>query len=222
MGPTGDTVRQNVARYRKGLNLTYAQLARDLEERGHPIPPLGLRRIEAGERRVDVDDLTALALALDVNPNALLMPPVDGSQVPCGLTGYTLRDSLSTRDAWRWARSVISLTSEPVETWYNHPDGRRIRVWTDGFRQRVSPQRVSTAEERYQVRADWILRQVHEIKEDLEQERIQNEALGYDQDVHDRMDLIEELEALDPTDDSAWARREFDPAPPAVGEGVHA
>jgi hypothetical protein len=41
---------------------------------GHPIPELGLRRIEKGERRVDVDDLLALCLVLGITPVDLLVP----------------------------------------------------------------------------------------------------------------------------------------------------
>jgi transcriptional regulator with XRE-family HTH domain len=74
LGPTGETVRANIVRLRDDKNLTYAELARRTEEAGRPIPVLGLRRIENGERRVDVDDLMALAVALDVSPVTLLMP----------------------------------------------------------------------------------------------------------------------------------------------------
>ena len=51
-----------------------AELSRQLAEMGRQIPPLGLRRIESEDRRVDVDDLVALALALGVSPITLLMP----------------------------------------------------------------------------------------------------------------------------------------------------
>ena len=68
LGPTGETVRENVARYRKTAGLSFAELSRNLEAVGRPLAPLGLRRIEAGERRVDVDDLMALAVVLGVHP----------------------------------------------------------------------------------------------------------------------------------------------------------
>src|SRR3954454_23683106 len=41
---------------------------------GRPILASGLGKIESGERRVDVDDLVALAVALDVSPVRLLLP----------------------------------------------------------------------------------------------------------------------------------------------------
>ncbi|MGW5386739.1 helix-turn-helix domain-containing protein [Nocardia sp. NPDC003963] len=74
LGATGNTVRVNIARYRNRMNLGYADLARSLEALGRPIPVLGLSRIERGERRVDVDDLMALAVALGVSPTSLLLP----------------------------------------------------------------------------------------------------------------------------------------------------
>jgi hypothetical protein len=61
---------------RETQNLGYTKLASILEEMGRPIPELGLRRIESGDRRVDVDDLMALAMALGVSPVTLLMPGV--------------------------------------------------------------------------------------------------------------------------------------------------
>lgn len=77
---------------------------KDLSERvaalGRPIPPLGISRVEAGTRRVDVDDLVALALALGVSVNALLLPR-DGD----GSESVDLTDSVSltAAEAWQWA-----------------------------------------------------------------------------------------------------------------------
>jgi hypothetical protein len=67
-------VAHTVRKFRKARNLGYAALSRRMEELGRPIPPLGLRRLEEGQRRVDVDDLVALAMALEVAPVALLLP----------------------------------------------------------------------------------------------------------------------------------------------------
>jgi len=52
--------------------MSYAELSRRLTEQGRPIAALGLRRIEAGERRVDADDLVALASVLEVDPGKML------------------------------------------------------------------------------------------------------------------------------------------------------
>lgn len=73
LGPTGETVRKNIIKLR-GDGLTYAKFSRQLEVLGNPIPPLGLRRIEAGERKVTVDDLMAICAVLQCTPDYLLFP----------------------------------------------------------------------------------------------------------------------------------------------------
>jgi hypothetical protein len=58
-GDAGRAVRDNV-RIARGF-MPYAELSRRLGEKGVDIPPLGLRRIEKGARRVDVDELVAFS-----------------------------------------------------------------------------------------------------------------------------------------------------------------
>jgi len=74
LGPTGQQVQLNVKRLREARQLTYTELAARLKGVGRPIPILGLRRIEEGDRRVDSDDLIALARVLGVPPVSLLLP----------------------------------------------------------------------------------------------------------------------------------------------------
>lgn len=74
---TGDLSEQiagAVRRIREKRRLPYTELSERLNEIGRPIPVLGLRRIEKGERRVDVDELVALARALNVPPVVLMFP----------------------------------------------------------------------------------------------------------------------------------------------------
>lgn len=66
IGQAGHNAAANIRRLREGQQLTYVELARRLAALGRPVPVLGLRRIEHGERRVDVDDLVAFAQALHV------------------------------------------------------------------------------------------------------------------------------------------------------------
>lgn len=73
LGTTGKIVAANVARLREAYGLSYQSLSTELKHLGHPIPPLGLRRIEARARKVTVDDLLALANALGVSPARLLL-----------------------------------------------------------------------------------------------------------------------------------------------------
>lgn len=100
IGHTGATVAENVARLREAQRITYAEMSRILGEAGRPIPPLGLRRIEAGERRIDVDDLVALAVALNVSPITLLMPEADDEDSEVTVTGVDQAQPAST--VWNW------------------------------------------------------------------------------------------------------------------------
>jgi transcriptional regulator with XRE-family HTH domain len=84
LGPIGEHVATAVKRLREHRRLTYADLSRRLDDLGRPIPPLGIRRMEAGERRIDVDDLVALALVLEVGPLAILLPNEPSAVVPGG------------------------------------------------------------------------------------------------------------------------------------------
>lgn len=86
LGPVGETLRENIKRIREGQRLTYVELSERLGSIGRTIPVLGLRRIERGERRVDVDDLMALAYALGVPPVDLLVPGDLVSNEPYSIT----------------------------------------------------------------------------------------------------------------------------------------
>lgn len=60
-------------------------MSAELAEVDHPIHRTGLHKIETGDRRVSVDDLVALALALDVTPGELLFgAPLEPEQVSDG------------------------------------------------------------------------------------------------------------------------------------------
>src|SRR5690606_19823410 len=63
-----------------GLGLSQRALADRLAEHGRPMQVSGVSKIEAGERRVDVDDLVALARALEVTPAHLLTGEPDPMQ----------------------------------------------------------------------------------------------------------------------------------------------
>lgn len=100
LGPTGKTVADNIKRMRGDMQ--YVKLAARLEELGRPIPTLGLRKIESYERRVDADDLVALAVALEVSPIALLMP--DSAAHDSTVTATGTGDQ-SARNLLLWLRA---------------------------------------------------------------------------------------------------------------------
>lgn len=109
LGPTGETVAANIRRLRTKHGLAFTELSARLTDLGRPIPPLGLRKIESLDRRVDADDLIALAIALGTNPNALLLPP-SGSHV-LTLTAAGMHPAWAV---WKWARGEAPLDQSNV------------------------------------------------------------------------------------------------------------
>lgn len=97
---TGKTVAANVKRLREEQRLKFTDLAAILEGIGKPIPTLGLRHIEAEKRRVDTDDLVALAVALGVSPVTLLIPDSPEVESMVEMTGR--EESISAFDLWNW------------------------------------------------------------------------------------------------------------------------
>lgn len=104
LGPTGERVRKRVAALRERRGLSRVELSKRLTALGHPLGLTALGRIEAGERRVDVDDLFALAVALNVSPLGLLLP-----QEPAGRVRLTESVSRGVTKIWEWAVGVKPL-----------------------------------------------------------------------------------------------------------------
>jgi transcriptional regulator with XRE-family HTH domain len=106
-GPVARRVSANVHRLRKQDRMSLKGLSKRLGELGRWIPLNGVHGIEQGQRRVDVDDLVALALALKVTPNDLLLPDVrESGNAEIPLTSKVV--AVSARAAWEWATFVDS------------------------------------------------------------------------------------------------------------------
>ncbi len=84
--------------------MSTTRLSAALKELGQPIPPTGITRIEKGERRVDADDLVALAIALRVTPDALLLPPTLVGEVD-----LTRGKTVAATVAWFWVTGKRAL-----------------------------------------------------------------------------------------------------------------
>jgi transcriptional regulator with XRE-family HTH domain len=112
-GPAGERIAGRVRKLRLASGLTYKELSGRLEKLGRPIPVLGLSRLEKGERRVDADDLIALALALDVTPNRLMLPDVDART---SASPHAITPAVTGRpqQLWAWAQGEEPLAL-PVE-----------------------------------------------------------------------------------------------------------
>jgi transcriptional regulator with XRE-family HTH domain len=98
IGPTGKTVAERIKDLRKQRQMQQSDLARRMTELGRPMAASAISKIETGERRVDVDDLMAFAVALDTPPHRLLMPETESPFAAVVLPGYTE----SAEYAWRW------------------------------------------------------------------------------------------------------------------------
>jgi transcriptional regulator with XRE-family HTH domain len=140
LGPTGRTVATNLARIRNTLGLSTTRLSAILTDLGRPVAASAISKIEGGTRRVDADDLMALAVALDVPPAALLLPPVAEGQATL------VADYMNDADhIWDWAEGSRPLHLPPDD------DGEYWNAWQSrakppGRRQfRISTEVVDTA-----------------------------------------------------------------------------
>lgn len=78
--------------------LNFAELSRATKDAGNYIPVIGLRRIEDGQRRVTVDDLTVFARIFQVTLGQLLLP--EDATVGIHVTGFDepmTREDVNTR-----------------------------------------------------------------------------------------------------------------------------
>ena len=114
-GPVAERVSANVRALREAERsawrprLSLVELSERLRSLGRPVLPSGLSKIETGDRRVDVDDLVALALALETTPNRLLLPAGAGADK----VALTELVDVPEDDAWRWASGDTNLHEYP-------------------------------------------------------------------------------------------------------------
>ena len=118
LGPTAQSVADAVRRHRERMGWSFARLSRELTKAGRDIPALGLSRVEAGQRRIDVDDLTALAVVFDVSPASLLMPPAPNDH-PDDYVRFTGTDMIPATRAWGWLTAGYPLSGS-VLSFFNH------------------------------------------------------------------------------------------------------
>lgn len=100
-GAVATQVSRNLHELRQIRGMSLAELFARLDRLGRPILSTGLHKIEKGSRRVDVDDLVALAMALNVTPTRLLLPPVADSDG--GPVELVPARAVPWEKAWAWA-----------------------------------------------------------------------------------------------------------------------
>lgn len=106
LGPIGRAARMNIARIRKSLGLSLAEVASRMTG-DHRLSLSSLSKIETGGRRVDIDDLVAISAALDVSPLAIVLGLSADPDAQVTLGGSTTH----AVGAWRWALGDVPLSS---------------------------------------------------------------------------------------------------------------
>lgn len=107
MDATGRTVAANVKRLRAARGMSLRALSEALDGVGRKLSQDAINKIENGAekdtakqiRRVDVDDLIALAAVLRVNPSALMLPLTDDPSEMIEVTGA---GRVGADQAWDW------------------------------------------------------------------------------------------------------------------------
>lgn len=97
LGPTGQQLAKQLKRVRNDRGLDLRSLAERLRANGRFISASSLSKIENEARRVDADDLMALAVALDISPLWLL---IDDEELPT-----TMPTDMTPDEVRAWALS---------------------------------------------------------------------------------------------------------------------
>lgn len=105
-GVTSTHVAANIRAARQAIGMDLRTMSDALEAAGRKLSPSGISKLENGERRVDVDDLTVIAYLLRTSPAALLTPPAEQA-VLTGVPELYLPEELE-----KWARGELVLTDE--------------------------------------------------------------------------------------------------------------
>lgn len=117
LGASGRAVAANVRRLRKARGWSLRALSEALAEVGRGLSQDAINKIENGAeegttrqiRRVDTDDLVALAVVFGVSPAALLVP---FTQWPFDSVSVTGAGEIPAVAAWEWANGKHRLTYE--------------------------------------------------------------------------------------------------------------
>ena len=105
-GITNTHVAQNIRAARQAIGMDLRTMSDGLQEAGRKLSPSGISKLEAGDRRVDVDDLTVIAYLLRTTPAALLTPPDEQTTLTGVPEGY------EPEEIDRWMRGELVLTDE--------------------------------------------------------------------------------------------------------------
>ena len=106
---TGAVAAERLRAIRKAQGLSLREVSERVTAAGWPLILTAIGKIENGDRRMDVDDLTALAAALGVTPATLLLPDSDDAESVVQITGV----SGSADKMWGWMGGRFSAPGTP-------------------------------------------------------------------------------------------------------------
>ncbi|MGI8614686.1 MAG: helix-turn-helix domain-containing protein [Nocardioidaceae bacterium] len=110
--PAGNTnahLAANVRAARQAIGMDLRTFAERVKATGRTMSASALSKIENGDRRVDVDDLTVFAFILQTTP-AELLTPADDAPVPAGVPDA----QFTPEELQRWFRGQVKLTTEDL------------------------------------------------------------------------------------------------------------
>lgn len=97
-----------------GKRLPRQQVSDRLEESGRRLGPTTIYKVEQGTRQIDVDDLLALAVALEVSPVDLLVPGVWGDDAVWAAAPYVTMPAGRAR-AWIGGRATLTPITDAAD-----------------------------------------------------------------------------------------------------------
>lgn len=107
-GITNAHAAQNIRTARQAIGMDLRTMSTKLTDAGRKISPSGISKIENGDRRVDVDDLTGIAYILRTTPAALLTPPGDATTL-AGVPEHFLPEEIQA-----WLAGRVKLTDDDL------------------------------------------------------------------------------------------------------------
>lgn len=154
LGDTGKHVSGMIRLLRVANRLSHTELAALMSNAGHKVSKTAISEIENGARRVSVDDLMAIAIALNAPPNKLLLPITEEEKYSF-VTGST--HGVTNERLWRWALGQGSLD----------PSGKAAEAEE---REREAVQRINSWQDRARLYQNRITRLENELRESRQQE----------------------------------------------------
>ncbi len=109
-GHTNELVAANLRKVRQSTGVDLRELSARIKATGRVISASALSKIENGERRVDVDDLTVFAYALETTPAALLTPASEEARAPAGVP----ESQYTPEEIQAWIQGRVKLTTEDL------------------------------------------------------------------------------------------------------------